>query len=98
MKLWLDDTRPPPIDSNDWVWVKTVANAATILMYAPVREASLDHDLGEGCETGYDLCNWMERNNIWPLESCVVHSMNPVGRMQMQVIIDKHYMAGGRDV
>ena len=96
MKLWLDDIRLPP--TNEYWWAKSVEDAIYILKSVNVTHASLDHDLGEGVQTGYDLCNWMERNNIWPLESCVVHSMNPVGRMQMQVVIDRHYMAGGRDV
>jgi hypothetical protein len=42
-------------------------------------------------ETGYDLVCWMEEFNHWPEMNCRVHSMNPVGRQKMQIVIDKHY-------
>lgn len=42
-------------------------------------------------KNGYDIVCWMEENNVWPFQGVVVHSMNPVGRARMQVVIDKHY-------
>ncbi len=44
-------------------------------------------------KSGYDVLVWMEENNIWPVDGVVVHSMNPIGRYRMQVIIDKHEQA-----
>ena len=41
--------------------------------------------------TGYDLVCWMEENDVWSIEKPVVHSMNPVGRMRMQMVIDKKW-------
>lgn len=43
MYLWLDDIRPAP---DDWVWVKTPAQAIEALLTGAVEIASLDHDLG----------------------------------------------------
>jgi hypothetical protein len=39
--------------------------------------------------TGYTLVCWMERENIWPKRKPTVHSMNPVGRVKMQKVIDR---------
>lgn len=41
--------------------------------------------------SGYDLVSWMEDNNIWPVDGVTVHSMNPIGRLRMKQIIDRHY-------
>lgn len=90
-----------------WEWVTTATAAISALATGQVECASLDHDLanehypwnrenaedlsprGEG--TGYDVVCWMEENNVWPKGGVSVHSMNPVGRKRMQVVIDKHY-------
>jgi hypothetical protein len=42
-------------------------------------------------KTGYDVVCWMEEHNVWPPEGVRVHSMNPVGKQRMQVVIDMHY-------
>lgn len=94
MKLWLDDVRLPP--NNDWTWVKTVKDAKALLELGMITEASLDHDLGcdifgRNNQTGYDLCKWMAETDNWPTQSIRVHSMNPVGRMNMQAIIDRYF-------
>lgn len=39
--------------------------------------------------TGYDLVTWMEENNVWPSESILCHSRNPVGRARMQQVLMK---------
>lgn len=43
VKLWHDDTRPPP--DPTWVWTRTNAAAITVLEREHVVFASLDHDL-----------------------------------------------------
>ena len=91
----------------DYTWVKTADEAIELLKTGQVTYASLDHDLawdhyigkeyvnGKSPEkTGYDVVLWMQTNNVWPKDGCVVHSMNPVGRKKMQYIIDKHYGGG----
>ncbi len=43
IKLWHDDTRPPP--DHSWHWTRTNAQAIAALTTCHVVEASLDHDL-----------------------------------------------------
>jgi hypothetical protein len=45
----------------------------------------------EHYQTGYTLVSWMEEHNIWPQEKPTVHSANPVGRKNMQVVINKEW-------
>ena len=54
----------------------------------------LDHDLGEGNEnelepSGYEICKWIVENHI-PLVGFHIHSMNPVGAMNMRQLLT-HY-------
>ena len=56
----------------------------------------LDHDLAsydsEGKEkTGYDVMCWLEANPEHLPKSIKIVSSNPVGRRNMQVVIDKLY-------
>jgi len=39
--------------------------------------------------TGYDLVTWMEETHMWPSESIMCHSRNPVGRARMQQVMMK---------
>jgi len=87
INIWLDDIRDPI--SNGWFIVKTVKECKKVLLKHSVRLMSLDHDLGEGQETGYDLLCWMEKNNIWPSEEVLIHTMNPVGRLRMEQVLAK---------
>lgn len=91
MKIWLDDVRPAP---EGWRWCKTVDEVKLLMFFESesVTEMSLDHDLGEGQPTGYDLCKWMAAENIWPTKSVGIHSMNPVGRNNMNAIIQRYFI------
>jgi len=93
MKLFLDDEREPYMIFADddgslttewrtWAIARTVGTAIELLETGRVEEISLDHDLGDGHRTGYDLCKWMSANDRWPV---VVHfhSMNPIGVKNM---------------
>jgi len=42
-------------------------------------------------KSGYDVLCWMEEHNIWPQNGIRIHSMNPVGRQQMEQIVFAHY-------
>jgi len=86
--LWLDDKRPAP---EGWEHVTTVYEAIALIKTGRVQKASLDHDLGAGLKTGYDLCLWMANNGKWPKEKPTVHSSNPVGREAMQFVIDRWF-------
>ncbi len=98
--LWLDDIRDPNNHGCiGWTWVKTADEAIALLETGTVRRASLDHDLTvdqtlgrvDREPTGYTVVCWMERNNVWPPEGVKVHSQNPVGRANMEVVIRRAY-------
>lgn len=88
--LWLDDERDPRDPyiqqmfgaKGDEIWVQTVEEAMNYINNQNVVYISLDHDLGEGQPTGYDLSKWIEEQAfngqinrmIWR-----VHSQNPSG-------------------
>jgi CheY-like chemotaxis protein len=88
IKLWLDDERPAP---KGWLRVYTGEEAINILSKGNVTEISLDHDLGLGRMTGYDVAKWIEAKAIIgqlpKIERISVHSANPVGKQQMIVTL-----------
>lgn len=49
-----------------------------------------DVPLGE-TPTGYDLVKWCAENDLWSVYKPTVHSANPVGRMNMQSVIDRYW-------
>lgn len=94
VRLWLDDVRPAP---RGWYWATTAMEAFDVLQGCYVTEASLDHDLGDASVfTGYDLLLWLTEYqeamglNYWPLRRPQIHSANPVGRQNMQSVIDRY--------
>ena len=103
--LWLDDIREPwKHGFLGAVWAKTAKEAIEILKTGTIAFASLDHDLAwehypeTGTnpkdyreQTGYDVICWMEEHNVWPALGVECHSMNPVGRAKIQMVIDRHY-------
>ncbi|MBI5544590.1 MAG: hypothetical protein HY901_11920 [Deltaproteobacteria bacterium] len=88
MKLWLDDVRPAP---PGWVQARTIEEAQRWLVTGEVEEASLDHDLGVEQPDGRALVRWMAQTGHWPKHRPVVHSMNPVGRMYMEGVIERYF-------
>lgn len=60
--LWVDDTRPLPSHYTDWA--KTAQEAIAILKTGKVVQISLDHDLGSGQMTGYDVAKFIEEEAI----------------------------------
>jgi hypothetical protein len=94
LNIWLDDIRPAP---NGYVWVKSVNQAKRLIIaaeiyYEEIFELNLDHDLGDyACDGGDAIClvRWLaetERHYFIKL-----HTMNPVGRENMQAIIDRYW-------
>lgn len=92
MRVWLDDRRAPYPDPDEWVWVRTPAEAIELLETGEVSELSLDHDLGltEGDRelTGYDVVAWMERavatEGFEPPRTFRVHSSNAPAAARME--------------
>ncbi|MDE7345429.1 MAG: hypothetical protein K2N48_01665 [Muribaculaceae bacterium] len=93
MKLWIDDLRPAPFG---WVWLKTVNEAIVRLKTAKncgmtIEVISLDHDAGDYFPLGGDyikVLDWLEQES-WSIP-INLHSMNPVGVMNMRAIIQKN--------
>jgi hypothetical protein len=86
MKVWLDDERNPPDDS--WMVFHTAEELLEWLgpHIGKVELLSLDHDLGEGRQTGYDVLECLEGMAYLcrPVPPRIeVHSANPVGRQRM---------------
>jgi hypothetical protein len=54
-----------------------------------VVSLSLDHDLGEGQKTGYDIAKWMVETKIYP-PYIFVHSLNSVGAANIRQLLE-HY-------
>lgn len=97
MKIWVDDERPMPWDSNSIPWhvhARTSAEAIDWLetwrrnnvargraLGNGIDEVSLDHDLG-GDDTGMKVLNWMIEHEVWP-EELTIHTSNPPARKQM---------------
>lgn len=104
--IWLDDERPmPALLPFDWgyrIHAKTYLEALHYLQYYCKSGEycvymDFDHDLGEG-KSGYDVAKWIVENNIQNIWYRV-HSMNPVGRANIEQLLD-HYgykrFQGGR--
>lgn len=90
MKLWLDDTKDAP---EGWIHCHTVNLAITYCLTGQVTEASLDHDLGDFVEFGGDgikLLDFIAEYGYWPKDGITIHSGNPVGRDNMQRLIDRY--------
>jgi len=97
--MWLDDNRKAP---EGWLWVKSVDEAiqyCTVFGFDEIEEMSLDHDLGKDAPTGYDFVKWMEtqasmNNEDIPL-MIFSHSMNPVGRKNIENAVEAIYKQMG---
>ncbi len=89
VKIWLDDIRPAP---EGWIHAKSVLEAIKLFKehYPDISDMSLDHDLGDDMD-GIKLVLWMAENGLWPRQKPRVHSMNPVGRTNMEALIERYF-------
>ncbi len=93
MKIWLDDVRPCPLG---YVLAKSVNEAIRLIeRYEKIEKIELidcDHDLGDYAFDGGDgiklLDYLVENEKFYPIK---LHTMNPVGRDNMQRIIDRYW-------
>lgn len=93
MKLWVDDVRPAP---EGYIWAKSVIEArqwigSTEFFRNKFELIDIDHDAGDYAFDGGDyikLLDWLEETGRnYPIR---IHSMNPVGRENMERIIRKN--------
>lgn len=88
VKVYLDDVRAPP---EGWVLVKTVPELIEMMHTTAIEALSLDHDLGEEEQTGYDFMKWLEEQvylgKVRYLPTINIHSDNSVGRANMAMAL-----------
>lgn len=94
MKIWLDDVREAP---EEYYHCKSVNEAKKKIIECEqggtvIDVIDCDHDLGNYAEDGGDgikLIDWLaERKTYYPI---VLHTMNPVGRENMQREIERYW-------
>jgi hypothetical protein len=94
VKIWIDDVREPP--SDDWLMCRSVVAAKTMIKILEennfiIEVISIDHDAGDYERFGGDyikVLDWLEENNkSFPIH---IHTMNPVGRQNMEAIIRRN--------
>lgn len=88
--LLIDDLRN--IDAD--VITRTFDAGIDALKYlGPFEVLYLDHDLGEEDphKTGYGIMNFLEVNPKFLPKKIVLVTSNPIGRKNMQAVIDKLY-------
>ena len=96
--LFVDDDRMSMFDKIGFetantdiycYWCKTYDSAISRIKFHAENNDSiildLDHDLGEG-KTGYDIAKYVVENQI-PLYCFKCHSMNPVGRKNIEQLL-----------
>lgn len=92
IKIWLDDEREAP---DGYIRVKSVNEAISMIKYYEeqgdtIELLDLDHDLGAYVSDGGDAIKLLdylvENEKFYPIK---LHTMNPVGRENMQRIIDR---------
>ena len=94
VRLWLDDLRKAP---TGYKWCTSVNAAIRCIELCekagcPIELIDCDHDLGDYAKDGGDgirLIDWLaERGTFYRIE---LHTMNPVGRENMQREIDRYW-------
>ena len=88
VKLYLDDLRPVP---DGFIGIRSyIAFVAHITEYGLPDFISFDHDLGLE-ESGYDCTKWLVDyclDHQQQLPDFAVHSQNPVGKENIQRLLE----------
>ena len=95
MKLWIDDVRPAP---DGYLWCKSVNAVIGVIelnedvgIPGGIELIDIDHDAGDFAYDGGDyirLLDWLEETGrSHPIR---IHSMNPVGRQNMEAIAQRN--------
>jgi len=89
--LFLDDVRTPKTD-RDFIVARSVKEAIQLIRDKGFPSyMSLDHDLGEDVPTGHDFVKWIVteyQDDILPEFTFNVHSANPVGKENMESLLN----------
>lgn len=101
MKIWVDDVRPAP---EGYIWCMTTNEVKHLIQQIvsmhyiqhtknlpTIELLDPDHDAGELAKWGGDyikILDWLEKQGwSFPIR---LHTMNPVGRENMRLIIQKN--------
>lgn len=95
LNIFVDDERE--CNRSGFYHAKSAEEALGLLLTQKVANLALDHDLGSGMN-GYQLVLYLaERSedeyfprNYWPKNEPTIHTDNPVGRENMQAVIDRY--------
>ncbi|MEK8132942.1 cyclic-phosphate processing receiver domain-containing protein [Paenibacillus filicis] len=86
INVYLDDIRPCP---QGYQLARSVESCMELIRSKKLDTLSLDHDLGFGKPSGYELVKFMVANNIYA-KKIIIHSANPFGRLRMFKLLQKH--------
>ncbi|GAA3413805.1 cyclic-phosphate processing receiver domain-containing protein [Paenibacillus hodogayensis] len=86
INVFLDDLRPCP---KGYKYAQTADECIKLITDNKVNALSLDHDLGFGKPSGYEVVKYMVQNRTYP-KKIVIHSANPFGRFRMVELLTKH--------
>jgi len=86
INVYLDDSRPCPAG---FVLTRSVVRCKRLMRKYHIHTLSLDHDMGFGKPTGYDLVEYMVKHRKYAKE-IIIHSANPFGRFRMLKLLTKH--------
>ena len=93
-KLFLDDERIP-VTPHEWKIARTFDDACRVLEeYGAPVFISFDHDLGES-KDGYKFAKWLvnsdqDRDFLTEDFSYYVHSQNPIGKENIEGLLDPY--------
>jgi len=87
IKVYMDDTRPCP---KGFILTRSVGKCKKLLKSKrAIHTLSLDHDMGFGQPTGFDLVKYMVKHKRYA-KKIIIHSANPFGRFRMVQLLRQH--------
>lgn len=90
INVFLDDLRRCP---EGFVLARTAEECMLLLEECEVNILSLDHDLGLGEPTGYDVARFIVERGKYPKE-IYLHTSSAMGRSRMFQLLYKHKPEG----
>lgn len=97
MILWLDDVRNPMdfgLRGEDFFWAHDSYEFVQYIRHNPMPDKiSFDHDLGLESFDGYWCAKWLVNyciSNKIDLPEVVSHSSNPVGRQNIESVVNTY--------
>lgn len=86
INVFLDDLRPCP---KGFKFAQTAKECIKLIRENKVNILSLDHDLGFGTPSGFEVVNYIVNNKTYP-KKIIIHSANPFGRLRMYNLLIRY--------